>query len=336
MEKRGDSMATEAHININGPHFDEAEHFRNDVRIGLALPTKELSYKYTLDQTGSELFNEIIHDPKHYPSFCEAQILNEYKNQLSLYLENELCNLIELGPGGGVNSQIIIENLIEGSLPFTYSIIDTSKKYLERVTKEFYTQFPRLKFNPIHANYLSGLQSIDALAKKRNVILFLGSNMGRLNNLYVATFLKQLRRILNSGDYLLISFDMRKNIDLLLEAYNDPNGLYQKLNLNLLARINNELGGHFNLNQFNYKANYNKDIEGIHHFLISKEDQTVEIESLKQSFQFAMNEPIYLGSTSKYREQQILTIAETNGFEVVKMFTDENKGFIVSLWKIEK
>lgn len=321
---------------IHGPHFDEAEHFRNDVRIGLALPTKELSYKYTLDQAGSILFNEIIHHPKHYPSYCEADILNEYKDQISLYFENELFNLIELGPGGGINSQLLIDNLLQNNFSFSYNIIDTSKKYLELITHEFYTRFPGLTFNPIHANYLSGLNSIDTLSKKRNIILFLGSNMGRLSNLYVDSFLKQLRRMLNAGDYLLISFDLRKNIDLLLTAYNNPNGLYQKLNLNLLARINNELGGQFKLEQFNYIAHYNNDLEGIVHYLMSKEKQTVDIASLKQSFRFEADEPIYLGSTSNYREQQIITIAESNGFDIINMLTDKNKNFIVSLWKIEK
>lgn len=329
-------MTTEAHININGPHFDEAEHFRNDVRIGLALPTKELSYKYTLDQTGSALFNQIICDPSHYPNHCEADILNQYKDQLSLYFDNESFNLIELGPGGCVNSKIIIENFLQNAFPFTYRNIDTSKKYLELVTQKMYEQFPHLTFHPIHANYLSGLNTIDTLSKKRNIILFLGSNMGRLTNLYVNSFLKQLRRILNSGDYLLISFDLRKNIEPLLQAYNNPNGLYQKLNLNLLSRVNNELDGHFDLNQFTYFANYNKDSEGIYHFLMSKEDQAITIDSLKQTVQFKKDECIFLGSDTKYREQQILTIADTNGFEVVKLFIDKNNSFIISLWKVEK
>jgi L-histidine Nalpha-methyltransferase len=327
-------MAMETHM--NRPHFDEAEHFRNDVRIGLSLPVKALSYKYTLDQIGSALFHKIIHDPQHYPNQCEADILNEYINHLSLYLENELFNLIEFGPGGGINSQIIIQHLLKNSFPFTYNMIDTSETYLELITNELYARFPLLKFNAIHANYLSGLNAVGTLSKKRNVILFLGSNIGRLTSLYIASFLKQLRRILNSGDYVLVSFDLRKNIDHLLDIYNGPDGLYQKLNLNLLARINHELAGRFNLNHFKYRANYNKDIEGIHHFLISTKNQTVDIGSLKQSFQFITDEPIYLGSASKYREQQILTIAESSGFEVVQMFMNDNKSFIVSLWKIEK
>ena len=127
---------------------------------------------------------------------------------------------------------------------------------------------------------------------------------------------------------MLIGFDLRKNIELLLQQYNAANSLYAQLYLNLLERINRDLGGNFDIKQFDYVANYNKDMESINHFLICKTQQSIYIPFLKQSFDFAPNESIYLGSDAKYREQQIVTLAENNGFEIVDMFSDENNQFI--------
>jgi L-histidine N-alpha-methyltransferase len=314
----------------------EIEQFKDDVLAGLTLPDKELYFKYCFDDIGSTLFSDAIKNLSFYPYSSEANILNEYKNHIALYLENEPFNIIEFGPGAGVNSPILIDDFLQNSLNITYNVIDASRQYLTLVTNKFHTQFPALKINSLHANYLAGLKTIHSLNKQRNLLLFLGMSISGTSPLHLAALLKKLRRMLNSGDYILIGFDLRKNIENELSEYNNPTGLFQTLSFNLLKRINRELNGNFKLANFEYIAKYNNDMESINQFLISKEQQTVEIKALKQTFEFLKDEPIYLGSAFKYREQQILTLAEANGFEAVQMYTDNDKNFINSLWKIDK
>jgi len=327
-------MTMDAHITTNEIPFDENEQFKFDVLTGFSLPEKELSQKYCYDQIGAELFNKISKNPQDYPTSCEAKILQSYKDQLALHLHKTPFNLIELGPCAGINSQILIEHFLQEAISFTYSVVDSSKTYLDVISNTLQNTFPTLKCNTVHTDYL--FQNMQILSKQKNVILFLDSNIGKIPNLQISSFLKKLRRILHSGDLLLIGFDLRKNIDLLLQYYNEPNSLYSKLHLNLLDRINREMEGDFNIKEFTYTANYNKDMESINHFLISKIQQTVYIPAIKQSFDFQPGELIYLGSDAKFREQQIETIAESNGFEITKMFMDENRYFIDSLWKVEK
>jgi L-histidine N-alpha-methyltransferase len=327
-------MTMEAHTNTSDTPFNEIEQFKADVLAGLSLPEKELSAEYCYDQIGTELLEKISKEPDAYPTSCETEILNAYKDRLASHLHKKPFNLIELGPGIGINSKILMEHFLQDSLSFTYNVIDSSKKSLDLIADKLQTKYSQLKCNTIHINYL--LQRIPPFSKQKNVILFLNSNIGKIPNLQVSAFLKQLRRAFHSKDELLIGFDLRKNIDLLLQQYNKPNGLYSKLYLNLLERMNRDLGGNFNIEQFIYAANYNNDMESINHFLISKGKQSVYLPFLKQSFDFGPNESIYLGSDAKFREQQIVTLAETNGFEIVDMFSDKNNQFIDSLWTVEK
>jgi L-histidine N-alpha-methyltransferase len=329
-------MTMDAHMTTSETSFNEEEQFKIDIIAGLSLPAKELPLQYCYDQTGTELFKKIIKNSENYPTACEAEILQTYKDRLSFYLDNKNFNLIELGPEGCVNSQILIEHFSQESFPFTYNIIDSSKNYLEYIAHQLQTLFPSLKYTAIHADYLTGLKNIPAFPRQKNVVLLLDSTIGKIPNLQLPAFLKQLRRLLHADDFALIGFDLRKNVDYLLARYNESNSLYYKLHMNLLERINRELGGDFNISQFSYLANYNKDMESINHFLISKEKQTVSISSLQQSFDFEPDETIYLGSDAKYREQQILSLADENGFEVIQEFSDEKNQFIESLWKVVK
>jgi uncharacterized SAM-dependent methyltransferase len=303
---------------------DIKEQFETDILMGLSLPEKELLSQYC----------HVPLNPEDYPISCESSILNTSKDQISLYLENEPFQLIELGPTAVVNSKILIDSFLQESFEFTYTMIDSSKSYLDTLSKKFQTEYPQLKYTAIHSD-LSQLQNIHFSSTQKNILLFLNSNIGKIPSLHVGAFLKKLRRLLHSGDYLLIGFDLRKNIDHLLELYNAPNSSSQKAYLSILEKINHELSGNFNIQQFSYQAKFNKDIESIQHFLISKEKQTVSIKSLDQSFDFEKDETIYLGAEAKYREQQIITLAENNGFLIEKMFTDENNNFIDSLWKVE-
>lgn len=328
------NMETRMHTNVS--ELAEMEQFKDDVLIGLSLPDKELHAKYCYDKVGLELYKKMTLSPDFYPINCEAPILRTYKDQLAMYLENKTFNLVEFGPGAGINSQILIENFLQNFLDFTYHVIDTSKQSLDFTTKELQNKFPELSCHPIHTDYIPGLTTICSLNKQKNILLYLNANISNMNTADVSAFIKQVRRQLNTKDHILIGFDLRKNIDRLLNYYNQPNGLYQQLNLNILQRINNELNSNFNLNKFQYVANYDKDIESINSYLISKENQTVTIQALNQSFELKKDEPIYLGSAYKYREQQIITLAESNGYEIVKMLADEENNYVVSLWKVTK
>lgn len=311
---------------------DEKQEFMNDVLIGLSKVNKQIQSKYFYDDRGSELFNQITRHPDYYLTGCELDILDTNKNELSTLMKNETFNLIELGPGEGIKTRLLIDQFIKDKLSFTYFTIDISKKYLRKIIEKFDKQLPNLETIALNSDYLNGIKWLSSNSNKRNFLLFLGSSIGNFDLNSAKEFLGMLRSFLHPGDYVLIGFDLVKDIDVLMKAYNDRDGITREFNLNLLRRMNNDLGANFNIDAFHHYGTYNVYTRAMESHLISKKEQIVYIESLKKSFGFKEFESIHVESSHKYTLSQVEKLAHSTQFKVVKNYTDLKRYFLNSLW----
>jgi uncharacterized SAM-dependent methyltransferase len=183
------------------------------------------------------------------------------------------------------------------------------------------------------ADYFEGLALLRAQQAERNLVLFLGSSIGNLSHHEAAGFLKRLRRSLNEGDHALIGFDLKKDLRLLQLAYDDPAGVTREFNLNLLDRINRELGGRFDRRRFRHHAVYNATDGCMESWLMSVEAQEVWIGELGRTFAFDAWEGIHVERSCKYNLTQIAALADAAGFRVERHFFDRRRYFADSLWQ---
>ena len=313
---------------------DEKKEFMHEILIGLSKTRKQIPSKYFYDDRGSELFNQITRHPDYYLTDCELEILNSYKHELSALLKNESFNLIELGPGEGIKTRLLLDRFLADQLSFSYFTIDISKKYLTKIIDQFNVELPQLETIALNSDYLNGIRWLSANSSKRNFLLFLGSSIGNFDLNSSKEFLGMLRSFLHPGDYLLIGFDLLKDIEILMRAYNDEAGITREFNLNLLRRMNKDLAANFNVDTFHHYGTYNAYTKAMESHLLSKKEQIVYIGALKKSFGFKEFEPIHVESSQKYTLSQIENLANATQFKVVNNFTDSKRYFINSLWMV--
>lgn len=315
---------------------EEHKHFANDVLTGFSSKRKHLSSKYFYDTKGSQLFNKITQHPDYYLTQCELEIIQQNKSKFSQLLAGQSFNLIELGPGEGIKTRLLIDQFLNDGHDFTYFTIDISEKYLSQIVQRFNQELSQLKLVALNADYFAGLQWLSKQSQKRNVVLFLGSSIGNFTPGKTNLFLNSIWRDLQHGDYCYIGFDLRKDTDILLKAYNDSAGLTKQFNLNILQRINRELGGHFNPQQFSHYGVYNVYNGAMESYLISQQETDVAIDELEKSIHFDAYEPIHLEYSYKYSMQQIEEFAAINGFKIVANYFDQKNFFVDTLWQVLK
>lgn len=310
--------------------------FAKDVLEGFSDEKKHLSAKYFYDRKGSELFNQITRHPDYYLTQCEIEILNTHKKEVSQLFNKEHFNLIELGPGEGIKTQIILEQLVKDSRDFNYIAIDISQKYLNQIQTQIEKYMHPSKIKMLNSDYFQGLDWVKNNSKRRNLVLFLGSSIGNFDTENTKNFLRQVWSNLRDGDYFLIGFDLRKDTEVLIKAYNDKDGITKEFNLNLLSRINRELKGNFDISCFNHFATYDVYTGAMESYLISFKKHEVYIGILNESFNFHEYEPIHVEYSYKFLVSQVEEYAANCGFEVIHHFLDKKEYFLNSLWKVRK
>lgn len=315
---------------------NEKDDFITDIQAGLTKSNKQIESKYFYDEQGSDLFNQITRHPDYYLTRCELEILSRYKQSLSALIKSEPFNLIELGPGEGIKTQIVMEQFLKDNLIFNYMPIDISTKYLLALVKQFKQALPNLELTPIHADYFGGLEWLRENSSRRSLVIFLGSSIGNFDWAQANTFLSHLHESLRNDDYLLIGFDLRKDIDVLMRAYDDIDGVTRDFNLNLLHRMNRELNANFNVDKFRHYATYNVYSGAMESYLVSQEKQAIHIGALDDTIHFHPFEAVHVEFSCKYLLSQIETLAKDNGFEITKHFSDTQGYFVDSLWRVRK
>lgn len=310
--------------------------FAEDVRHGLSSTPKFLSSKYFYDDEGSRLFQEIMKLPEYYLTRAEFDIFQNRKSKIfdAFDAKNSRFDLIELGAGDGTKTSVLVDYFLSRNAGFKYIPIDISQEALNFLTAKFARQFPNLSIQTEQGDYFKTLKTLSSRNEHRKIILFLGSNIGNFSQEQAVGFFKGLRAVMNDNDLLFIGFDLQKDPNTILDAYNDESGVTARFNLNLLSRLNRELGADFNLEDFSHYAAYHPIEGAARSFLMSRKEQTVFIESLGESFEFRAWEPIFMEISQKYTVEMIAELSETCNFKVVENFFDDNRYFVDSLWKV--
>ena len=320
-------------IKLNGIDLDK-KLFANEIFSGLTAKKKKISSKYFYDDVGSKLFQKISLHKDYYPTRKEIEILNKNKFSLPKIINKTEIDIIELGSGDGSKSKIIIDGFLASDYKVNYYPIDISKQALNFLKKKIKSN-KKLLLHGIDGEYISGLKFLKNNTKNPKLVLFLGSNIGNLRKKQSEIFLKNIKNNINLNDYLLIGFDLKKNIKILTKAYNDSDNLTKKFNLNLLKRINNELNGNFKLNRFEHTGIYNPRLGAMESYIISKEKQKVHIKNLNHTFEFKIYEPIHVEYSFKFSKNDILNLCSKTGFTSIKNFCDSKNYFTDALWRYQ-
>lgn len=312
-----------------------SSNFSEDVKAGLSLEPKRLYSKYFYDKKGDEIFQAIMKMPGYYLTRKEFEILDDNKEELLKLFKNHKgrFHLVEFGAGDGYKTKILLKYFLSEQSEFSYIPIDISKNILELLVTDLKLTFPKLKVESICMDYFQALHQLKETSDRRNVVLFLGSNIGNFSESEAIEFLKRLGDNLNVDDLLLIGFDLKKDPHLILDAYNDEAGITRAFNMNLLERINRELGGNFDLEQFKHFPLYEPTFGEARSYLISKKKQTVYIDAVGKSFEFKAWEPIHVEISRKYDFETVMRYAEKAGFKIAKNFVDHESYYLNSLWQ---
>ena len=306
--------------------------FAGDVRRGLHDSPKHIPCLYFYDYHGSLLFEKICQLPEYYLTRAERDILKTFSEEIISFLPSDIV-LVELGSGSCIKTQLIIEELLNQHDTVTYSPIDISQKMLQESSMSLLEQYEDLEIISVAAEYEEGLRQLDMHSEQPKLILWLGSSIGNFEQHEAIHFLRTIVNTLSSKDFFLIGFDLVKEESILEKAYNDSRNVTAAFNLNLLSRINRELGGEFDPDSFVHQALYNEEQNRIEMYLVSTCDQEVYIAELNSSFHFKKNEKIHTQHSHKYSLETIETLADRTGMQIIKQWSDPQRYFNVTLFK---
>jgi dimethylhistidine N-methyltransferase len=295
---------------------------RAEVLAGLALPQKRISPKFFYDAEGSRLFDAICTLPEYYPTRTEIAILRSHGADMAARLGRDAL-LIELGSG----SSLKIRTLLSALRPAVYMPVDISKAHLMQSAEALAAAFPGLEVHAVCADYSTAfVLPVDHHDHPR-AAFFPGSSVGNFEPDAAARFLARVGQVLGPGGRLLIGVDLIKDKRRLEAAYNDADGVTAAFNLNLLARINRELGADFDLDAFRHDAFYNEALNRIEMHLVSTRAQRVQLAG--QGIDFAEGESIHTECSYKYRIDAFHALAAEAGFGAEQVWTDAEALFSV-------
>jgi dimethylhistidine N-methyltransferase len=300
--------------------------FASDVRAGLTKPQKELLSKYLYDDVGSALFEVISVLPEYGLTRADERVLRRNAYEIVERLPLPMM-VAELGSGSGKKTRWLLKALARRQHT-AYHPIEISPTALAMCKREL-GDIDSLSIVGFEREYLDGLSEVAARRKNNQhlFVLFLGSTIGNFDRPAGLEFLRQIRSTLQPGDSLLLGTDLMKPIPQLLEAYNDPLGVTAAFNKNLLVRINRELGGDFELDQFEHVAKFNSQRRSVEMHLMSKRAQTVTIPAAGFSVRFVAGETIWTESSHKYFKQEICHMAADTGFRCEAQWIDQDWPF---------
>ena len=314
---------------ISRPSVSE---FAADVRAGLTKPQKELHSKYFYDELGSALFEAITHLPEYGLTRADERLLHAHALDIATFIATP-CAVVELGSGTGKKTRSILTALKPASERLRFFPIDVSADALAYCAHDLADV---AEVHPLEQSYLDGMAAATAERKSGEslLVLFLGSTIGNFERPCAAEFLRSLSHRLQAGDALLVGADLVKNRERTLAAYDDPTGLTAAFNLNVLGRINRELGADFELRNFEHQATWNETERRIEMHLRSRKDQTVSIADAALTVHFQSGETIWTESSHKFHVQEMAELASQTGFRMAAQWVDQEWPFVESLWTV--
>ena len=306
-----------------------------DVAAGLSSEVKYLLSKYFYDAEGDRLFQQIMKMPEYYLTDCEYEIFSTRGADIlrAFSKESKPFDLLEFGSGDGTKTRILLRRLLENGADFRYVPIDISGDVLDNLKSDLSKEFPQLTVRPENADYFSALDNLQVESDRPKLVLFIGSSIGNFREEVIHRFMGELYKKLNSGDEVLLGYDLMKNPHTILDAYNDRTGITKAFNLNILRRINRELKADFNIEAFEHYPNYDPETGLAKSYLVSLKQQTVNVGVLDQIYKFETGEVIHTEISRKFRVEDIETYFKSAGFEVVEHFYDCKHYFVDTLVK---
>lgn len=293
-----------------------------EVLEGLRKQQKTLPSKYFYDKRGSELFEQICELGEYYPTRTELSIMKNNIKDIAEYLGSNL-QLIELGSGSSLKTRMLLDHL---SNIHSYVPVDISDDFLFSVAENLQSEYPLLDINPVSVDYTKPFNLPDKDNDVRRLVYYPGSTIGNFTQEEARDFIAQISNLIGENGGLLIGFDLIKDQDTLIAAYDDKHGVTAEFNKNLLHRINRELDANFDVEQFEHKAIFNEEKNRIEMHLMSLVDQSVGI--LGNSIRFNRRETIHTENSHKYSLQSFKELTKPH-FKSVKTWTDKKNMFAV-------
>jgi dimethylhistidine N-methyltransferase len=316
-------------MNVHAPALADAHlpdeqtsTFARDAVGDLSQHPKRLSPKYFYDATGSELFEAITRLPEYYPTRTELKILRDRGSEIAAIIPKGAA-LVEFGAGATTKVRLLLETCAFGA----YVPVDISGDFLNAQASGLRKDFPALAVYPVAADFTAPFALPEAIAGMPKVGFFPGSTIGNFEPHEACRFLRSARDILGHGAQMIIGADLEKDERVLHDAYNDASGVTARFNLNVLVRMNRELGSNFDLSAFTHRAIYNRERHRIEMHLISKKTQSVRM--LGTSFSFRAGESIHTENSYKYSIERFTALARGAGWTARESWTDPNRMFSV-------
>jgi L-histidine Nalpha-methyltransferase len=305
--------------------------FASDVIYGLSRAgQKSLPSTYLYDELGSTLFDAITLLPEYGLTRADSRLLERHSSKIANLLPGRI-SVAELGSGTGSKTRLILQALARRRV-LKYHPIDISPTALDKCAAAL-EGIRGVQIEPFHASYLEGLQTAAArrAGDESLLVLFLGSTIGNFDFYAARQFVRDIRAILRPGDAFLLGTDLVKPVPQMLAAYDDALGVTAAFNLNVLSRVNRELGGQFNLRRFEHEARYNDEESRIEMHIRSRVEQSVHVRAIDRTVRFERGETIWTEGSYKFRRSEILEMAGQAGFAVRAQWIDEEWPFANTL-----
>ncbi|MHB8635578.1 MAG: L-histidine N(alpha)-methyltransferase [Fimbriimonadaceae bacterium] len=299
------------------------------VRRGLSSPGRSLPSRFFYDAIGSNLFEQIMGLPEYYLTRCETEILSRYAAEIIAEIGEDVT-LIEFGSGNSAKTRLLIEAALSGPGKLHYVPIDISADCLRASTRDLAEAYGDLAITAFAAEYHDAMPLLPKHEAPR-LFLFMGSNVGNFETREAAEFLTKIRNHMAPSDRLLVGIDLVKDVGVIEAAYNDSKGVTAAFNKNVLSRINSELGGMFDLGEFEHHAPFVQAFSRIEMHLVSKRRQVVPVCALDEAYAFEAGESIHTENSHKYTPAAFSGLAGAAGLRVSREWTDAKNWFSVVL-----
>jgi len=316
------------------PRRSSQEDFLADVLAGLARRPPSLPSRYFYDGRGSRLFQWITNLPGYYLTRVEREILEAHADEVVAPLRGRPCTVVDLGAGDGHKTVLILRALAGPGAALVYAPVDVSPAALAEACRGVAAAVPGVAARPVRATWATALERLaaDGGDEAARLVLFLGSSIGNLEHEEARGVLRGLRRALRPGDHVLVGFDLVKPLEVLRGAYDDPQGLTRAFNLNLLARMNRELGADFDLGAYRHVATWDPERPAMESWLESTRAQSVHLGP--RTVRLAEGERIQTEISCKYTPAQLGAFAADAGFAEVARYADARGWFVDALWRV--
>jgi dimethylhistidine N-methyltransferase len=306
--------------------------FAQDVSHDLTSLPKGLHPKYFYDSKGSDLFEQICETPEYYVTRTEASILEKFSGEIAR-LNSDKEIIVELGSGSSIKTRYLLNSFIKNSPGnITYIPIDVSDILVDS-GKNLLNVFEGLSIKGIISEYEEGLEVVGDIVTEPKIIVFLGSSIGNFTQCEARELISVISSVMNENDSFLIGFDMVKDVSVLNAAYDDAKGITAKFNLNILERINDELGADFDLTKFRHKAFFNDQASRVEMHLESLEEQDIYLKKTDDTIHFNQGETIHTENSYKFTDEMIDELASFAGLTVDHRWKDSNNWFELCLMK---